>query len=154
MSISDEDIDDLVDKVVREILAEREDGERSNVAVKARELGIYKDRIHRRLKGVGPRTIWKPVNYKLSVIQEVSLLRYILSLDEIGHSVRYNQISNVTNVILVKDYTITVPASSRVDPGIKLGPSQNTIFSFSTITFDSYGIHQKRSNWGRNGYIR
>ena len=68
MSISDEDIDDLVDKVVREILAEREDGERSNVAVKVRELGVHKDRIHRRLKNVGPRTTRKSVNCKLSTI--------------------------------------------------------------------------------------
>ena len=68
MSISDEDIDDLVDKVVREILAERENGERSNVTVKARELGVYKDRIHRRLKNVGSRTTRKSVNYKLSTI--------------------------------------------------------------------------------------
>ena len=41
MSISNEDTDDLVNKAVREILTEREDGERSNVAVKARELGIH-----------------------------------------------------------------------------------------------------------------
>ena len=68
MSISNEDIDDLVDKTVREILAEREDGERSNVAAKIRELGIHKDRIHRRLKDVGSRTTRKPVNSKLSVI--------------------------------------------------------------------------------------
>jgi hypothetical protein len=33
-----------------------------------------------------------------------------------------------------------------VDPGVKLGPPQSTIFSFLTTTFDSYGIHQKRSN--------
>ena len=68
MPISNEDTDDLVDKAVREILAEREDGERSNVAAKARELGIHKDRIHRRLKDVGSRTTRKPVNSKLSVI--------------------------------------------------------------------------------------
>ena len=74
MPISNEDTDDLVDKVVREILAEREDGERSNVAAKARELGIHKDRIHRRLKNVGSRTTQKSVNCKLSVIQETSLL--------------------------------------------------------------------------------
>ena len=74
MSISDEDIDDLVDKVVREILVEREDGERSNVAAKARELDVYKDRIHRRLKDVESRTTRKPVNCKLSTIQEASLL--------------------------------------------------------------------------------
>jgi hypothetical protein len=41
-----------------------------------------------------------------------------------------------------------------VDPGVMLGPPQISIFSFSTTTFDSYGIHQKRSNRGRNGYFR
>ena len=90
MSISNEDTDDLVDKVVREILTERENEERFNVATKVRKLGIHKDRIHRRLKNVRSRTTRKSVNYKLSVIQEASLLRYILSLNEIEHSIRYN----------------------------------------------------------------
>ena len=74
MPISDEYTDDLVDRTVREILAEREHGTRSSVAEKVRELGISKYRIHRRLKDVGPRTTRKPVNYKLSAVQEASLL--------------------------------------------------------------------------------
>jgi hypothetical protein len=41
-----------------------------------------------------------------------------------------------------------------VDPGVKLGPPQISIFSFLTTIFDSYGIHQKRLNRGRNGYVR
>ena len=112
MSNSDENIDDLVDKTVREILAERENGERLNVLVKVHELSIHKDRIYRRLKDVEPRTTRKPVNYKLSTVQEASLLRYILSLDEMRHSVRYDQINNITNVILIKDHITTVPAFS------------------------------------------
>jgi hypothetical protein len=87
MAKSSADFDELVDKAVRELRAEYEDGERRGVAAKARELGIPKDRLHRRLKGVGPRTTRKPVNCKLSAVQEASLLRYILSLDEIGHAV-------------------------------------------------------------------
>ena len=101
MPISDEYTDDLVDRTVREILAEREHGTRSSVAEKARELGISKYRIHRRLKDVGSRITRKPVNYKLSAVQKTSLLRYILSLNEMRHFVRYDQISNVTNIILV-----------------------------------------------------
>jgi hypothetical protein len=81
------DIDELVAKGVRELLSEDEAEERSNVAVKARELGVLKDRLYRRLKGVGPRTTRKAARSKLSAIQEASLMRYILSLDEIGHSV-------------------------------------------------------------------
>ena len=74
MSISDEYTDDLMDRAVREILAEREHGTCSSVTEKARELDISKYRIHRRLKGVGSRTTRKPVNYKLSAVQEASLL--------------------------------------------------------------------------------
>ena len=46
MPVSNEEIDDLVDRAVREIRAAREEGERSTVAAKVRELGIHKDRIH------------------------------------------------------------------------------------------------------------
>jgi Tc5 transposase DNA-binding domain len=99
------DIDELVAKGVRELLSEDEAGERPNVAVKARELGVPKDRLYRRLKGVGPRTTRKAARPKLSAIQEASLMRYILSLDEIGHSVRYDQISSVANAILAADHT-------------------------------------------------
>jgi hypothetical protein len=87
MPNSNADIDDLVAKGVRELLSEYEDGERLNVAAKARELGVHKDRLYRRLKGIGPRTTRKPVNYKLSVVQKASLLQYILSLNEIGYAI-------------------------------------------------------------------
>ena len=112
MPVSNEDIDDLVDRAVREIRAAREEGKRSTVVAKARELGIHKDRIHRRLKGIGSRIDRKAANPKLSVIQETSLIRYILSLDEIDHSVRYDQINNVTNAILLQDHITDTPASS------------------------------------------
>jgi hypothetical protein len=49
-------IDELVAKGVRELLSEDKAGERPNVAVKARELGVLKDRLYRRLKDVGPCT--------------------------------------------------------------------------------------------------
>ena len=68
MSNSDENIDDLMDKIVREILAEQENGERPNVLTKARELSIHKDRIYRRLKDVESRTTRKLVNCKLSTV--------------------------------------------------------------------------------------
>jgi ketosteroid isomerase-like protein len=56
MAESSADLDELVDRGVRELRAEYEDGDRRGVAAKARELGVSKDRLHRRLKGVGPRT--------------------------------------------------------------------------------------------------
>ena len=112
MPNSNADIDDLVAKGVRELLTEHKDGERLNVAAKARELGVYKDRLYRRIKGVGSRTTRKPVNHKLSAVQEASLLRYILSLDEIGHTIRYDQINSITNTILVEDHTNNDSVSS------------------------------------------
>ena len=112
MPVSNEDIDDLVDRAVREIRAAREKGKRSTVVTKARELDIHKDRIHRRLKSIGILIDRKPVGRKFSVIQETSFIRYILSLDEIGHSVRYDQISNAVNVILLQDHIITVSVIS------------------------------------------
>jgi hypothetical protein len=50
------DIDELVAKGVRELLWKDEAEERPNVVVKTRELGVLKNRLYRRLKGVGPRT--------------------------------------------------------------------------------------------------
>ena len=105
MPNSNTDIDELVDRAVRELRAEYEYGERVNVAAKAREIGVHKDRLYRRLKGVGPRTTRRPVNNKLSAVQEASVLRYILCLDEIGQAVRYDWISNVANAILAEDHT-------------------------------------------------
>jgi DDE superfamily endonuclease len=105
MPKSDTDIEDLVDRAVREIREEEEDGDRPNVAAKARELRVPKDRLYRRLKGVGPRTARKPVNHRLLAVQEGSLLRYIHTLDEIGVAIWYDRISLVANAILAEDYT-------------------------------------------------
>ena len=46
MPVSNEDTDDLVDRAVREIHVEEEEGERPNVAAKVRELGVHRDRIY------------------------------------------------------------------------------------------------------------
>jgi hypothetical protein len=105
MPKSDTDIEDLVDRAVREIREEEEDGDRPNVAAKARELRVPKDRLYRRLKGVGPRIARKPVNHRLSAVQEGSLLRYIHTLDEIRVAIWYDRISLVANAILAEDYT-------------------------------------------------
>ena len=83
MANSNEDIDEYVTNAVRDILAERETGEHSVVAEKTREYRVSRHYIERRLKGIGPRTSRKPTNHKLSEVQEQTLLRYILSLNEI-----------------------------------------------------------------------
>ena len=64
MANSNEDIDEHVANVVRDILAERETGEHS-VAEKAREYRVNRHHIERRLKSIGPRTSRKPTNHKL-----------------------------------------------------------------------------------------
>ena len=46
MSVSNEEIDDLIDRIVREIRVVREEREHFTVTVKVRKLDIYKDRIH------------------------------------------------------------------------------------------------------------
>jgi hypothetical protein len=87
MPNSNEDLDELAQRAANEILRHRNAGEKVNVAAKAREHGVDKNRVHRRLKGIGGRTSRKPVNTKLSAIQEASLLQYIRTLDEIGQSI-------------------------------------------------------------------
>ena len=45
MSVSNEDIEDLINKVVREIRVKEEKKERSNVVVKTYKFDVYRDRI-------------------------------------------------------------------------------------------------------------
>ena len=106
MSNSDADIDDLVVKDVRELLSKQKNGERLNVTAKTRELRVHKNRLYRRIKNIRPRTVRKFINYKLLVIQEISFLRYILSLDKIRYSIRYHYINNIINIILIKNYNV------------------------------------------------
>jgi DDE superfamily endonuclease/Tc5 transposase DNA-binding domain len=57
------------------------------------------------LQGIGSRSSRKPVNYKLSDVQEVTLFNWVLTLDEIGVGLRLDQLSNAANSILKQDYT-------------------------------------------------
>jgi hypothetical protein len=84
MEISNRIQDELADRAAAEICEKGDAGERVVVAVVARAYGVARQRINRRLKGVGPRTTKKPVNYKLSEVQEAALIQYIRTLDEIG----------------------------------------------------------------------
>ena len=68
MLVSNEDIDDLVDRIVREIRIEEEEGECFNVVVKTCELDVHRDRIYRGLKGIESYIDRKSTNRKLSVI--------------------------------------------------------------------------------------
>ena len=52
MSVSNKDINDLMDKIVRENRIIRKKRKCSTIVIKVRKLNIYKDRIHRRLKNI------------------------------------------------------------------------------------------------------
>jgi Tc5 transposase DNA-binding domain len=44
------------------------------------------------------------VNKRLSEVQERALLQYILTLDEIGQSIRYDYVSSIANGMLKEDH--------------------------------------------------
>ena len=56
MTNSNEDIDEHVTNVVRDILVERKTGEHSVVVEKTREYRVNRHYIERRLKDIEPRT--------------------------------------------------------------------------------------------------
>ena len=109
MADSNEDIDERAQQAVDEIRQEIEAGKKVCVAAKARKYRVPKDRVHRRLKGIGPRGGRRPANTKLSIIQEASLLQYIHALDGIGQSIRLDQVSSTANAILQHNYIENSP---------------------------------------------
>jgi hypothetical protein len=64
MANSNADLDELAQKAANEIRSCQEGGERVSVAAIARQYGVHKNRVHRRLKGIESRTTRKPVNCK------------------------------------------------------------------------------------------
>jgi hypothetical protein len=105
MPDSNEDSNERVQKAVDEINRERETGEKVNVAEKALQYRVHKDRIHRRLNRIRPRGGRRAVNTKLSAIQKACLLEYVRILNEIGLSIRLNQLSCAANALLAHDHT-------------------------------------------------
>ena len=104
MADSNENIDECIANAVRNICTEYETGERPVITKKTRKYRVNRFRIQRRLKNIEPRISRKPKNYKLLKIQEQILLQYILSLDEIEHSIRYDYISKITNKMFKEDF--------------------------------------------------
>jgi hypothetical protein len=104
MPVSDEDLDELVERAAEEIRHAREAGKHPVVAVTARAYGVDRQRLSRRLKGIGGRSSRKPVNYKLSPIQEAALVQYIRTLDGISVGIRLDQLSSTANAILKQNY--------------------------------------------------
>jgi Tc5 transposase DNA-binding domain len=104
MDVSNDISDELADRAAAEIRERTEAGERVVVAVVARAHGADRQRVRRRLIGVGGRKTRKPVNYKLSDVQEAALIQYIKNLDEIGMGIRPEHLVSTANSILKQDY--------------------------------------------------
>jgi Tc5 transposase DNA-binding domain len=104
MDFSNRVLDELAERAAAEVRERRDAGERVVVAVVARAHGADRQRVCRRLKGIGGRTTKKPVNYKLSDVQEAALIQYIRTLDEIGMGIRQEQLVSTANSILKQDY--------------------------------------------------
>ena len=110
---SNENINEHVINTVRDIRTEYEVGERPVITEKIRKYRVNRFRIQRRLKNIKSRTSRKLKNYKLLEIQKQVLLRYILSLNEIEYSIRYNYVNKIVNEMFKKnfiedDYVFTV----------------------------------------------
>jgi tagatose-1,6-bisphosphate aldolase len=105
MEFSNRVLDELAERAAAEIWEKRDAGERVVVAVVAHAYGVDRQRVCRRLKGVGARTSKKLVNYRLSELQEATLIQYIQTLDEIGIGIRQEQLVSIANSILKQDYT-------------------------------------------------
>jgi hypothetical protein len=104
MPVSEGDEDELVEKAAEEIRAARSARERAYVARVTREYGVSRQRVVRRLKGIGARSSRKPLNYKLSSIQEAALIQYIRALDGISVGLRLDQLKSTANSILKNDH--------------------------------------------------
>jgi hypothetical protein len=102
MANSNADLDELAHKAANVIRSCRETGKRVSVAAIARQCGAHKNQVHRRLKSKGSGTTQKPVNCKLSAVQEASLLSYICTLDEIRQSICLDQVSYAANLFFNK----------------------------------------------------
>jgi Tc5 transposase DNA-binding domain len=105
MVFLNDDLDELAEQAAQEVRRVRASGGHVAVAAVAREYRVDRRRVCRRLQGIGSRSSRKPVNYKLSDVQEVTLLNWVLTLDEIGVGLRLDQLSNAANSILKQDYT-------------------------------------------------
>jgi hypothetical protein len=77
MSFLNVELDELAERAANEILRVRDVGERVAITVITQEFGVDHQHVRRRLKGVGGRASRKPANYKLSAIQEGTLIKYI-----------------------------------------------------------------------------
>ena len=111
MADSYEDIEARIELAVQDILTVREKGEHLTITEKVQEYDVNRFHISRRLRGIGSRTNKKSKNNRLLEMQEQVFLRYILSLNEIGHSMYYDQINKVVNNI----FRVNDNSTSAVD---------------------------------------
>lgn len=100
-----ESLDDIVERAVEDFREQIEAGGHPGSITKwAERYGISRFCLARRLRGIGAKRDQKPPNKKLSEAQEAALVRYIRDMDDIGISVRIDQVANAANHILAADW--------------------------------------------------
>jgi hypothetical protein len=85
---------------IQEALQYLEENPDAKVATVAREFGVPRTRLRRRLQGVGPLDSRPPTNTRLTDPEEAALCRYVDRLDRINLAVRPAFITDAANHIL------------------------------------------------------
>jgi hypothetical protein len=73
MAFLNDDLDELAEQAAQEVLRVRASGGHVAMAAIAREYRVDRWRVYWRLQDIGSRSSRKPVNYKLSDVQEATL---------------------------------------------------------------------------------
>src|SRR3954454_26203 len=89
-----------VEARLQEALAYKQSNPGSSLRFLSGQFKVSKDRIRRRLNGIGSKSQRPPTNQKLDKHQDQALSWYINRLDEIGVPLRYKLISQAANEIL------------------------------------------------------
>ena len=79
-------------------------GKVQNISRLAREFGVSRHRLSRRLKGIPSRSTRPPTNRLLSDDQEKAIIRWIQYLDDMNASPTALQIEASANYLLKKDF--------------------------------------------------
>ena len=97
------------EKRVQDALEYIEDNPAAKIAVVAREFGVTRQRLQRRMQGVPAREGHPAANTKLTREQEVALCRYIDRLDSMNLAVRPEFITDAANHILKESASRQTP---------------------------------------------
>ncbi|EED12051.1 conserved hypothetical protein [Talaromyces stipitatus ATCC 10500] len=118
-------------------------GQNQNISRLAREFGVSRHRLSRRVKGIPSRSKRAPTNRLLSLDQEKALFLWIEYLDNIGAPPTNQQIEQSANFLLREDFT---------GPGEPRGVGKTWVDRFLTRLPEGYQrIKQKPQEVDRTG---